>query len=259
MAVNDFKNLRRFNFKMGVLHFVQGAIMLTVALSVTKVKEFKIPIFSNYLTFDTTQMQLVSENKLITQASFGILVAVFLFLSAFFHFLIVSKKANKVYEENLKKHYNPFRWYEYALSSSLMICLIGMLFGIYDIGSLILLFTLNATMNLFGLLMEKMNLNKKKLDWTSFIFGSIAGFVCWVVLLMYAFGNSNPSEVPWFVYAVFMSYFVFFNLFPVNMYLQYKKIGKWKNYLYGERGYIILSLVAKSLLAWLVFFGVMQP
>ncbi|NLC33494.1 MAG: hypothetical protein GX781_09405, partial [Clostridiales bacterium] len=31
------------------------------------------------------------------------------------------------------------------------------------------------------------------------------------------------------------------------------------DYLYGERVYIILSLVAKSALAWLVLFGAMQP
>jgi hypothetical protein len=43
------------------------------------------------------------------------------------------------------------------------------------------------------------------------------------------------------------------------MILQYLKKGKWANYLYGERGYIILSLVAKSVLAWLVLFGVMSP
>ena len=33
----------------------------------------------------------------------------------------------------------------------------------------------------------------------------------------------------------------------------------WRDYLYGERGYIILSLVAKSVLAWLAFAGAMQP
>ena len=55
-----------------------------------------------------------------------------------------------------------------------------------------------------------------------------------------------------------MKIFVFFNLFPINMILQYKKIGKWRDYVYGERGYIILSLVAKSVLAWLAFAGAMQ-
>jgi hypothetical protein len=43
------------------------------------------------------------------------------------------------------------------------------------------------------------------------------------------------------------------------MVLQYKKIGPWKNYLFGERAYIILSLVAKSLLAWQVFAGTLRP
>jgi len=37
--------------------------------------------------------------------------------------------------------------------------------------------------------------------------------------------------------------------FAVNMVLQYAKVGPWKNYLYGERAYIILSLVAKTLRA----------
>ena len=48
-------------------------------------------------------------------------------------------------------------------------------------------------------------------------------------------------------------------MFAVNMVLQYKKIGKWKNYIYGEYAYIVLSLVAKSLLAWQVFGGTLRP
>jgi hypothetical protein len=43
------------------------------------------------------------------------------------------------------------------------------------------------------------------------------------------------------------------------MYLQYKRIGKWADYLYGERMYIWLSLIAKSLLAWQVFAGTLRP
>jgi hypothetical protein len=35
--------------------------------------------------------------------------------------------------------------------------------------------------------------------------------------------------------------------------LQYRKVGKWADYLYGETIYIVLSLVAKSVLAWQIF------
>ncbi|WP_407350010.1 heliorhodopsin HeR [Lactococcus garvieae] len=251
--------LRKFNLIMGSLHFIQGCIMLVLALTITKVIDFKPPVWSYYLSFDPTKMALVTDAKQIGELPFGILVSVFLFLSAIAHFLIVSPTLNQRYNKDLKKGINYFRWYEYALSSSLMIVLIASLFGIYDIGALILMFILNATMNLFGLLMEIMNQYMQKTNWLAYVFGSIAGLGTWGVIIIYAFGNSNPEEVPWFVYAIFGSYFVFFNLFPLNMFLQYKKIGKWSDYLYGEYIYIILSLVAKTTLAWLVFSGVMQP
>ena len=87
----------------------------------------------------------------------------------------------------------------------------------------------------------------------------MAGIAPWIAILLYMFGNGNFDMVPWFVWAIVGTYFVAFNTFPINMILQYKQIGKWKDYLYGERVYIILSLAAKSFLAWLVLFGAMQP
>jgi len=41
--------------------------------------------------------------------------------------------------------------------------------------------------------------------------------------------------------------------------LQYKQVGRWRNYLTGERTYILLSLLAKSALAWQVFAGTLAP
>lgn len=176
--------------------------------------------------------------------------------------IAIPDKMNDIYNEDLKNNINKFRWFEYALSSSIMIVLIATLFGIYDIASLILIFVLNASMNLFGLVMEELNSKREegeKLIWGPFIWGSIAGLAPWVAVLTYMFGTGNFGEVPWFVWAIVGTYFVAFNTFPVNMVLQYKKIGKWKDYIYGERVYIILSLVAKTALAWLVLFGAMQP
>jgi hypothetical protein len=251
------KKLKNFNLVMGILHLIQGLAMVIVSLNVEKVANFKPTIYSYFLKFDSTSMKLVTDVKELFELPFALCVSVFLLLSALFHFIIVY--CNKKYIKDLEKGINKFRWYEYALSSSLMITLIAVLFGVYDIGALILIFGLNASMNLFGLLMEKINQYTTKTNWSAFVYGSIAGIIPWIVITMYAFGNSDPAQVPWFVYAVFISYFIFFNLFPINMILQYKKLGKWKDYIYGERVYIILSLVAKTILAWLVFFGIMQP
>ncbi|OJG11122.1 integral membrane protein [Enterococcus aquimarinus] len=248
---------------MGGLHLLQGIAMLFLATTVIqKIGEFSPQITQNYLAFNPATSSLELESKVLFDLPFGILVASFLFISAAAHALIsIPKKTNEKYNADLEKGINQFRWFEYAISSSIMIVLISTLFGIYDIVSLVLIFIVNATMNLFGLVMEQMNSGKSKNDiiWGPFIWGSIAGIAPWIAILLYMFGNGNFDQVPWFVWAIVGTYFVAFNTFPVNMILQYKKVGKWENYIYGERIYIVLSLVAKSILAWLVLFGAMQP
>ncbi len=184
------------------------------------------------------------------------LVASFLFVSAIAHFSL-STFANGWYVRNLKKGTNPARWLEYSISSSIMIVLIAFLVGISELSSLILIFALNATMNLFGWMKELHNQTTEKTDWTASLFGCIAGFVPWLVLGIYLFGAilQNADSVPTFVYAIFFILAAFFNVFAINMVLQYRAKGRWADYLYGERVYIILSLTAKSALAWLVFGG----
>ena len=127
---------------------------------------------------------------------------------------------------------------------------------------MILIFSLNASMNLFGLLMEKHNQTTPKTDWTAFIFGCIAGIIPWIAILWYFLGTVNIGgdlKPPAFVYAIIPTIFVFFNIFAVKMFLQYKKVGTWKDHLFGERVYIILSLAAKTTLAWMIFSGVFAP
>ncbi|MFO7951441.1 MAG: heliorhodopsin HeR [Bacillota bacterium] len=258
-----FDGLKRFNMIMGGLHLVQGIVMLFLATTVIQtISEFTPTIIQFYQTFDLETRSLVVTSQDLFELPFGILVASFLLISAIAHGLIsLPEKTNAVYKRDLENGINQFRWFEYSLSSSIMIVLIATLFGIYDIGTLILIFLINASMNLFGLVMEQLNAGKEKKNiiWGPFIWGSMAGIGPWIVILTYMFGTGNFDMVPWFVWAIVGTYFVAFNTFPVNMVLQYLRVGKWQDYLYGERVYIILSLVAKSALAWLVLFGAMQP
>jgi len=194
----------------------------------------------------------VSEN--IIDVKVAPLIALFMLISATAH-LMISTVYYQKYVNHLKKGMNPYRWYEYSLSASLMIVIIAMLVTIYDIGTLIALFTLTMVMNLMGLMMEIHNQTTKKTNWTSYVIGCIAGFVPWLVIFIPLI---TAESVPDFVIAIFITIAIFFNCFAINMVLQYKKIGKWRDYLYGEKVYIILSLVAKSALAWQVFAGTLR-
>lgn len=247
-------NLRILNLIMGLFHFLQGILMLILS------NDFELPIVGNFLQFDVLTQKLVPMPETIVDLPIGPMVALFLFMSAAAHFILTLPKVYDWYTKKIKKGMNPARWYEYAFSSSLMVVLIAMLAGIYDIAAIVTMFTLNAMMILFGLMMELHNQTTKKTDWSSFIFGCIAGAVPWVAIAIYLFGSGEGDyKAPDFVYWIFFSIFLFFNSFAINMYLQYKKVGKWKDYTFGEKMYILLSLIAKSALAWQVFGGTLRP
>ena len=246
MTSEIFRKLKKFNAVMGVLHAIQGSLMLALS------NDFTVPVTRNYVALGSRG--LVQTNEVLCDLRLGPVVAMFLFASAVAHFMIAFVVYDK-YVAGLKKGINKYRWYEYSVSASIMIVVIGMLSGVWDIASIIMLFSLNASMILFGYVMELHNQMTEKTDWRPFIYGCFAGAVPWIAIIIY-FVRADP---PGFVYWIMLSIGVFFNCFALNMYLQYKKWGKWKDYIYGERMYIILSLVAKSLLAWQVFAGTLMP
>jgi len=254
-----FNHLRRINIAAGILHSITGVLMLILGALL----KWERPIYTFYLKFDVSQIPFriyPNPQVFFTLSNLGVLVASFPLMSAIAHFTIAFPKFNK-YVENLKKGINPYRWYEYFFSSSVMIVLIAIFIGVLDFWSLVMIFALNAITMMFGYLMELLNQYTEKTNWTPFILGCFTGAVPWVVLFAYFYAavSSAGTSPPAFVYAIFFIYFIVFNIFPLNMLLQYKGVGKWKNYLYGERMYIILSLTAKTILAWLVFIGVFAP
>jgi len=252
---NQFRRLRLYNVLMGLLHLAQAAAVLFLS------NDFSLPITTSFLSFIPATEKLAPVTSTIINLPFGPMVALFLLLSAIAHLTIASPGVFGWYVSNLKRGINYARWYEYAFSASLMIVLIGMLCGVYDIASLLMAFALTAVMNLCGLMMEIHNQVTEKTNWTSYIIGCIAGVVPWIAIAVYFFGSLSTAEgvVPTFVYFILPTLFVFFFSFALNMVLQYKKVGPWKEYLFGERAYVLLSLLAKSALAWQVFAGTLRP
>jgi hypothetical protein len=248
-----YVSLRRFNLAMGVLHLVQGVLVLVLSNDST------LPITASYVDFDPVTETFVSTDTTLFELWLGPMVAAFLFMSAIAHFS-VGTVGQDWYERNLRRGINKARWYEYTLSSSVMIVLIAMFVGIYDFAALVFLFGVNAAMNLMGLMMEVHNQTTEGTNWTAYNIGVFMAVVAWVPIFLYLVGVGGPGgrEVPGFVYGIFISIALFYNTFAINMWLQYRKRGRWADYLYGERMYIVLSLVSKSALAWQVFAGTLR-
>ena len=250
----NFGRLRTFNLFMAAFHAAQGIIIIFLAT------DFKLPITASYLDFNVAKGALEPASTKLFELPLVWLVVAFFFMSALAH-LAIATVWRRGYEADLTKGMNRARWVEYAFSASTMMVAIALLVGIYELSALVMIFSLVAFMNLMGLVMEVHNQTTKKTNWLSFIIGCFAGIVPWIVVGLYFWAASvyGGGKIPAFVYWIYLIIFIFFNCFAINMFLQYKKVGKWRDYIFGEQAYILLSLVAKSALAWQVFAGTLRP
>jgi len=231
---------------MGALHAAQAIAVLMLA------NDFSLPVTATFLTDAPGAAAPELTTLFEVRIAWG--VAAFLALSAMAHWAIASPGVEAWYRRNLLRDRNYARWIEYSLSSSLMVVLIAMLPGISDIAALLAIFAVNAAMILFGLLFEHYEAPGEA-NLMSYWFGVLVGAVPWIVIGIYLWAPGSDASPPTFVYAIFFSLFVFFNSFAINMVLQYRRVGRWHDYLFGEKVYILLSLTAKSALAWQVFAG----
>lgn len=262
-------SLWRRNQLLGALHLFNGVAGFTLSQTVDNMKEFTIPLTTLFLDWDRDTSTATQELKVVWNFQFVAWTSMFAFMSAAAHFWVLWKWDK--YTTDLARGLNRFRWWEYAVSSSLMIMLIAMLFGVYDVYSQIFIGCINAAMNLFGDIMEVRNAGKKPedVDWVPFIYGGIAGSYSWIIIFTFMLGSPGVDGAPWFVWVILATYIILFFTFPWTMYNQYAQNGKYNNelypllknggYLMGERHYGYLSLVAKTLLVWLVISGSNQP
>ncbi|NLE10190.1 MAG: heliorhodopsin HeR [Actinobacteria bacterium] len=238
------RRLRWWNALVGLALAVQAIVIAVLA------NDFSIPVVATYLAGPPGSEPSVTQ---IGEFRLGWGVFAFVALSALALLLIASPGIFGWYKRNLARQRNYGRWIEYSITSSLMMILITMICGAADLAAILAVFAVNACMILFGLLMEKYE-KPGRPNWLSFLFGCLAGIIPWIVVLIYIWSpNFGDREAPGFVYGIIISLFVFFNIFAVNMVLQYKQVGRWRDYLFGEKVYILLSLTAKALLAWQVF------
>jgi hypothetical protein len=241
------RRLRFLNAAAMLLLAAEAAIMLLAG------NDLAIPITAAFLRDDPLK-DTVPQPDTVFSLAIGPTVAVFLLLAALDHAIVAAPGAHRWYERMLDRRANYARWIEYSISASIMIVLIGLFVGVRDLAAVLAVFAANSAMILFGLLMERQQ-RPGGADWSAFWFGSLVGLVPWVIVLLYLL---QPPTVPGFVYAIAGVQFVLFFSFAANMALQYAQVGRWRSYVYGEVGYIALSVAAKSLLAWLIFANVLR-
>jgi hypothetical protein len=242
--------------RLRAANVVVGAFLAVEAVGVMLLgNDLSLPVTASYLQSDPVVAQRAAPSEVLFRLPITVTVATFLLLAAADHLCVAAPRVHHWYARNLEAGVNYARWIEYSVSASVMIVLIAMFVGIRDIAALVAIFGVNTAMILFGLLMER-HQRPGTADWSAFWFGTVAGVAPWIAVIVYLFGGSGRP--PPFVYAIIVIELLLFFSFALNMALQYRRIGRWRDYVFGESAYIALSLGAKSLLAWLIFANVLR-
>lgn len=241
-------SLRQVNVTVGLAHLAQACLMLALS------NDLALPVTASWATGDPVVARMPSAPEEVFALPIGPAVALFLLLAAADHLVVAAPGVHRWYERLIDENRNYLRWIEYAVSAAVMMVLVARFAGIADLAALTGVFALTTSMILFGLLMERQQ-RPGSADWSAFWFGSLAGVVPWVAVAIYLVNGASP---PGFVYAIVAVQFAFFFSFALNMALQYLRIGRWRDYRFGEVVYMLLSLGAKSALAWLVFANVLR-
>ncbi|MEO5840329.1 MAG: heliorhodopsin HeR [Acidimicrobiales bacterium] len=237
-------DLRRWNLGLTALHVAQAVLILVMA------SDFAITVTSTYPQGPPGTRLTTPEGLFAVRI--GPAIAVFLLLAAFDHFATATF-ARRTYENDLRRGINRFRWAEYSISATLMVLLIASYSGITDITTVVAIAGANIAMILFGWLQERMNPpGRTSTTMLPFWFGTVAGIAPWVAIGVNVIG---ADTVPGFVYGIVFAELVFFFSFGLNQWLQYEGIGRWRDYAFGEKTYLVLSLAAKSVLAWQIYGG----
>lgn len=192
----------------------------------------------------------------------SLLVPAFSALSSVNHLYSYSRP--KEYKQILTQKANPVRWLEYGFSAGLMLVVIAVLSGVDDIKPLLILIISNFALQMTGYNVErdiaagnKGSANRQNIQ------GFILFMAMWAAILTGfitnvasddAGDNSTFDERPGAeVYTIVFGLFILFIMFGVLSSLY--SSSKIKSFKQVELGYIVLSFVAKTLLANLTLFG----
>ena len=196
----------------------------------------------------------IKKERLLFEVPLGYSQALFSIVCVIAHAtLYYLGTETNIYATWMHNKVNYMRWFEYFISSAIMMVNIAGLSGIRDIWSLVNIFVLTAITNIFGLMSEK---TTGTLRWILFILGFLPFFIPWGQLYQrfYTFkdwfnGNyekvqkrANPDDeetgkIPNFVQYILIGLLGIYCIFPLIQYLQ---LSNTINYIDGEKYYVIV-------------------
>ena len=230
-------------------------------------------------TPDQCNVEITFQRPKATMSVNIVVGAVAFFLITFAAHMWYATLGFAQYKNAVASGWNPFRWFEYAMSAGIMTVLVGLVDGTRDTTALMGLYGITVGMMLTGFITESLLRGRGPVPTASrdAILGS--GAVGWILfatlwgVLFYSFatlvsdvntlykdevdGDGRPIKVPSWIWYIVIMQFVYYALFGVVQFLHVRDrlSGNAFDYVNVEKRYIQLSYWSKLSLASGLAYG----
>jgi hypothetical protein len=163
------------------------------------------------------------------------------------------------YESDLTNNLNRLRWRLSALTGGLVMVTLALLAGASDLALLILIFAATAGSNLLALLSEQLSQRLRAGERWKFWGSVMPALAAWLAVAIYVkssyvYGADTPSYV-YIIPAVMLALYLLMVFIHRK---QFTRNGAWKDYMYTERGYIVLGFISLTALTWQLYGWVLR-
>lgn len=244
------------------LHQISAAVFVVLGIAVVWfMKAVRYPLTlghsANNALLGQKETAFVPASHHLWDTPLWVVLLVLLFIAVVYSFLITQSSLKASYLKGLTRRVSPHRWIYIAVTAALMIEITAMLSGLSDIMELKLMAGAVTITYLLGWLAEIQNRTARKPNWSAYGLSVATGVTPWLVIVSAAAGTLLWGLVrsPWYVYAVYAVLLIGFCLLAWNQMQQYKKVGKWKDYYFVERNYLLIQNTTLALFALILIIG----
>ncbi len=248
-ADSTSKQHKVWNWALALLALGQAVALIVLG------GKYLYSVTTSFITTDKLSGVQVGAQHVLFDLNILYVLAAALLVTALMHVLFATVLRKK-YEAQILKSVNTARWAWFSATTSIVTLSVALIVGVTDISTMILILAACITASLLAMVRESQDKPRKVVKISSVL----AALAPWIVIVVYLAGSVKYGDgnIENYVYYLVASTAVLMALLDATMYLNGKKSGRWADYTFTDRTYLLINFVLCSSLAWQVYFALLK-
>jgi hypothetical protein len=170
---------------------------------------------------------------------------------------INATRGQKRYEAELARGRSSVRWIGYSLAAALILPIVALLVGLADVTLLVMIAGATLIAGAAGLLADVLKMHGlRKPMWLAYLISCLSALAPGIVIVLSIISAEiHNGSVGAYLYGIIATLIALFVACGIVQYRAFKK----GSFVYTERSFILIGVVAVTATVWQLFAGVLRP